>query len=107
MLRSAAETLWWVSILRGIPLVLRLRSVLFQTQDAVVHGMVLIMVEVHVPVAEIPIFILDGIVDGLQGFFNGMIGVFIPGVHTQANLWQGIERASVSQDVVDLVVVAS
>lgn len=107
MLRSAAEALWWVSILRGLPLVLRLRNVLFQTQDAVVHGMVLIVVEVHVPVAEIPIFILDGIVDGLQSFFDGMIGVFIPGVHTQANLGQGVERAGMSQDVVDLVVVTS
>lgn len=69
--------------------------------------MVLVMIKIHMPVAEVPIFVLDGIVDGLQSFFDGMIGVFIPGVHTQANLWQGIERASVSQDVVDLVVVAS
>ena len=94
-------------ILRGLPLVLRLLSVLFQPQDAVVHGMVLVMIKIHMPMAEVPIFILDGIVDGLQGFFDGVVGIFIPGVHVQANLGQGIKWAGVRQDVVDAVAVTS
>lgn len=69
--------------------------------------MVLVMIKIHMPVAEVPISILDGIVDGLQGFFNGVIGIFISGVHTQANLGQGIKRAGMGQDVIDLVVVTS
>ena len=79
---------------------------LCQLQNAVVHGVVWIVVEVHVPVAEVPVPVVDGIVDGLQGFFDGVVAISIPAVHAQANLRQGVERACVSQDVVDLVAVA-
>lgn len=68
--------------------------------------MVLVVVEVHVPVAEVPVSVVDGIVDGLQGLFDGVVAISIPAVHAQANFEQGIERTCVGQDVVDLVAVA-
>jgi len=79
---------------------------LCQPQNAVVHGVVWVVVEVHVPVAEVPVSVVDGIVDGLQGLFDGVVAISIPTAHAQANFEQGVERTCVSQDVVDLVAVA-